>query len=127
MKGHITEDEVRCYCLRHHEFEGLTTMETAKIMKISPETVRLLLRSLRAKASHLFPILTHRQHLVYWLYVKKGLPMHRIATYLDTAYSNVWTILNRVRKKGMLFLEPRGFGDIAAYEKGMDNHIIYRF
>lgn len=127
MKGYITEDEIRCYRLRHHKFAGLTTKETTKKMNITPERVRLLLKSLRAKAPQLFPILTHREHLVYWLYTKKGLSMYKIATYLHLAYSTVWGALNRARRKGMPFLEPSGFGDMVAYEERMDNHIIYRF
>lgn len=127
MEGYITEDEARCYRLRHHDFVGLTTVETAEEMGITVERVRLLLKSLRAKAPHLFPILTHRQHLVYWLYVKKGIPMHKIATYLNTAYSNVWDLLHRAKQKGMPFLEISGFGDMASYEDGMDNHIIHKF
>lgn len=124
---HITEDEERCYRLRHHNFKGLTTKETAKIMKIAPEKVRLLLKSLRAKAPQLFPIFTYRQWLVYWLYTKQGLPMYKIATYLNTAYSNVWGLLNKAKKKSMPFLEPCGFGDTVAYEDGMDNYIIHKF
>ena len=127
MRCGITKDEIRCYRLRHHEFKGYTTKETAKIMKIAPEKVRTLLKSLQAKAPQLFPVLTYRQHLVYWLYTKKGLSRYKIAAYLGTAYSNVWELLNRAKKKGMPFLESIGFGDMAAYEDGMDNHIIYKF
>lgn len=127
MERHITKDEIRCYQLRHHNFEGLTTKETAKRMKIAPEKVRLLLKSLRAKAPQLFPILTYRQHLVYWLYTKKGLSMYKIAGYLNTAYSNVWDLLNRAKKKGMPFLEPRGLGDMVSYEDGMDDYISHKF
>lgn len=127
MRCRITKDEIQCYRLRHHNFKGLTTKETAEKMKIAPEKVRTLLKSLRAKAPQLFPILTYRQHLVYWLYAKKGLSRHRIAVYLDTAYSNVWDLLNRARQKGMPFLKSTGFGDIATYENGMDNHIIHKF
>lgn len=127
MERIITEDEERCYRLRHHRFAGLTTKETAKIMKIKPETVRTLLKSLRAKAPQLFPILTPRQYLIYWLYAIKGLPQHKIATYLNTTQSNIWAMLNRLKKKGMPFLEPSGFGSTVTYEEEMDNHIIHKF
>lgn len=127
MRAHITKDEEWCYRLRHHNFAGLTTRETAKEMNITVEKVRLLLKSLRVKAPQLFPILTYRQYLVYWLYTEKGLSKHKIAKCLNTAYSNVWGLLDRAKKKGMPFLEPRGFGDMAAYENGMDDYIIYKF
>jgi len=116
MRRHITEDEERCYRLRHHEFEGLTTKETAKKMKISVEKVRRLLKSLKAKVPQLFPILTFRQHLIYWLFTVKGLSQYKIAKYLNTTQSNVWAILKRAKKKGMPFLEPSVFGDMVAYE-----------
>lgn len=127
MGRHITEQEEKCYRLRHHEFEGFTTIETAKIMKITHNKVRQLLKSLKAKAPQLFPILTFRQHLIYWLYTEKGLPIHIIAKYLGVAYSTVWGLLNRAKKKGMPFIKCNGFGDLVSYESGMDNFIIYRF
>lgn len=127
MQRKITEQEERCYRLRHHNFEGLTTKETAKKMKITPKTVRTLLKSLKAKAPQLFPILTFRQWLIYWLYAKKGLPMYKIAECLNTTQSNIWGLLDKAKKKGMPFLEPCGFGPTAVYEKNMDNHIIHRF
>lgn len=127
MRCGIIKYEIQCYRLRHHDFRGFTTKETAKKMKITPERVRLLLKSLKAKVPQLFPILTYREHLVYWLYIKKGLSMYKIATYLNLAYSTVWGALNRAKKKGMPFLELSGFGDMVAYENGMDNHIIHRF
>lgn len=126
MLRKITEQEEEAYKLRHHEFAGLTTKETAKIMKIAPETVRLLLKSVRAKIPQLFPILTHRQHIVYWLYVKRGLSQYKIADYLHIGQSSVWGILNRVKKKGIPILHS-GFGDTVAYEQGMDGHISHKF
>lgn len=127
MQHKITEQEEQVYRLRHHDFEGLTTQETAKKMKFSPRKIRQLLKSLKQKAPQLFPILTHRQHLIYELYINTGLSQHKIAKYLGTTQSNIWAILNRLKKKGMLFLKPLGSGDIIAYEKGMDNIILYKF
>lgn len=124
---HITENEEQAYRLCHHDFAGLIIKEAAKRMKMSSNTVRMLLKSLRAKFPLLFPILTRKQHLVYYLYVKKGLSQYKIAKYLRTAQSNVWDLLNRAKKKGMPFLEPSGFGDRVAYEEGMDGHIIHKF
>lgn len=127
MERHITENEERCYRLRHHNFAGLTTRETAKRMKISPDTVRTLLKSLRAKAPQLFPILTQRQYLIYGLYVIEGLSQDKIANYLHTTQSNICDILKRVKKKGMPFLTSFGLGNVATYEEGMDGHIIHKF
>lgn len=127
MRCGITKNEIQCYRLRHHEFAGFTTMETAKIMKITSDRVRLLLKNLKAKAPQLFPILTYRQYLVYWLYTKKGLSRYKIAAYLGITYSNVWSLLNRAKKKGIPFLEPQGFGNIISYEEGMDNYISHKF
>jgi len=127
MRCGITKDEIKCYRLRHHNFKGLTTIETARKMNITVEKVRRLLKSLRAKAPQLFPILTYRQYLVYWLYVKKGLSMYEIALYLRTSYSNVWGLLNKAKKKGMPFPKLCGLGDMASYEEGMDNYIIRKF
>lgn len=122
MERCITEDEEWCYRLRHHDFAGLTTRETAKKMGITFEKVRRLLKSLKAKAPQLFPILTYRQQLIYWLHTYKGLSQHKIAKCLGTTQSNVSAILNRIQ-----ISEPSGFGDTVAYEEDMDSHIIYRF
>lgn len=127
MKRKISEQEEICYRLRHHNFEGLTTKETAKKMKISSTKVRLLLKSLRAKAPQLFPILTHRQWLVYWLYSITGLSQYEIAAYLKTTQSTIWGLLNRAKKKGMPFIKPVGLGNMVAYEKGMDDKIVCKF
>lgn len=122
MKRIITEDEEKCYRLRHPDFMGFTTKETAKKMKVSIEKVRRLLKSLKQKCPNLFPILTYRQQLVYWLYMDKGLPQHRIAKYLGTTQSNISSILKRVQ-----IPEPHGLGNIMAYENEMDDKIFHKF
>lgn len=122
MRRAITENEEKCYRLRHHDFAGLTTKETAKKMNITVEKVRLLLKSLKAKAPQLFPILTYRQQLIRWLYMDKGLPQHKIAKCLSTTQSNISVIIKRAQ-----IPEFSGFGNMVAYEQGMDNHIIYKF
>lgn len=127
MKRLITEDEERCYRLRHHSFAGFTIGETAKIMRTSPKRIWGLLKSLKAKAPQLFPIITSQQFLIYQLYVDKGLSQYKIAAYLHTTQSNISAILNRLRKKGMFFPKFYGLGDTATYESGMDNHILWKF
>lgn len=122
MERYITKDEERCYRLRHHEFVGLTTKETAKKMNITSEKVRRLLKSLKTKAPQLFPILTYRQQFICWLYIDKGLSQYKIAKYLNTTQSNISAILNRAQ-----IFELQGFGDMVTYKEGMDNHIIHRF
>ncbi len=128
MKRTITEDEEQAYRLCHHDFAGFNIAEAAKIMKVAPETVRLLLKSLRAKVPQLFPILTHRQHLVYWLYVIKGLSQQKIAIYLNTTQSNIWNLLNRAKKKGMPILKPTAlFRYTITYKDWMGKYIAYKF
>lgn len=127
MKQTITKDEEKCYRLRHHDFEGLTVLETAKEMNIPVVKVRRLLKSLKAKAPQLFPILTCQQHLIYWLYTEKGLSQQKIAAYLNTTQSNICAILKRIKEKGAVFPELIGIGDTVTYEKEMDNHIIHKF
>lgn len=127
MKRLITEDEERCYRLRHHNFAGFTTGETAKIMGIPTGKIRRLLKGLKAKAPQLFPIITSQQFLIYQLYVDKGLSQHKIATYLHTTQSSISAILNRIKKKGMFFPKFYGLGDTVTYENGMDNHILWKF
>lgn len=124
MDRQISQDEEMAYRLRHHNFAGLTTIETAKRMKISVKKVRQLIRNLKAKAPQLFPIFTFRQHLIYWLYVEKGMAQPEIADCLCTSQSNVSSILCRLRKKGVIFPKYRGHRDNILYEDKMDENII---
>ena len=126
MLRKIIKNEETAYRFQHHNFGGLTTQETAKKMKISPRKVRQLLQSLKRKAPQLFPILTHRQHLIYELYMNIGLSTYKIAAYLNTPQSNIWNILNRLKKKGM-FLSKSFKPIIVSYEKEMDEFIIHKF
>lgn len=127
MQRLITKQEEQCYRLRHHDFGGLTTKETAEKMGISENTVRRLLKSVEVKAPQLFPVLTHTQHAVYSLYVEYGCTQRAIAIALDTAQSNIQAILDRIKKKGMPLLEPHGIGDMVAYENEMDAQVIHKF
>jgi len=127
MKRVITEDEEQCYRLRHHKFAGLTTKETAKQMKIPIRKVQRILRNLKVKAPQLFPIFTFQQHLIYWLYVEKGLTQSKIANYLGIAISGVGSTICTLRKKGISIVRCPGHRNDYLYEKKMDIHIIYKF
>ena len=127
MQRKITIQEEQVYRLRHHKFGRLSTQETAKRMKISTRQVRRLLKSLRKKAPQLFPILTHRQYIIYWLYTDMGLSQYQIADYLNTTHFNIYYILKRLKKKGMTFYKSHKTRDIITYEERMDNQIIYKF
>lgn len=124
MKRIITKDEEMAYRMRHHNFAGLTTNETAKKMKFSVSKIRQLIRSLKKKAPNLFPIFTFRQHLIYWLYVEKGLTQPEIADCLCTHQSNVSAILCRLQKKGVVLPKHHGHRNDIKYEEKMDENII---
>jgi len=60
-KRKLTPRQVEAYILCHHDFQGLTTEQTAAIMGITPGQVSKLLQRMEKNAPQLFPILTKLQ------------------------------------------------------------------
>lgn len=64
----ITEQEEQAIRLCHHDHGGYPIDDAARIMGITVKEIKALLRSVRHKASQLFPILTPRQQAILRLY-----------------------------------------------------------
>lgn len=124
MERVITEFEERIYRLRHQDFEGLTTIETAKQLKISEACVRHNLRNLEKKCPQLFPILTQRQALIRNYIIEGGYSHEQIAILLDISKRTVGVIVATLKKKGVCFERPHR---TERYEGYLDNQIRKKF
>ena len=123
----ITEQEQQAYRLRHHDFDGLTTEETAEKMGVSERRVRKILENLQRKASQLFPILTPHQNLVYKMYVGRGISQPKIAELLGIKQQSVCETINRMRDNGMVIVEPEAMSRPVSYTSDMDTHVVRKF
>ncbi len=122
----ITEDEERAYRTCHHEFRGLSVPEAALRMGMQPARVRTLLRSLKAKAPQLFPILAYKQYRVYKMYTEEGMLQHQIAKKLGISQSSVNGLLGMCKKKGMPGIEIK-LGRLVSYDNNMDDKVTRKF
>jgi len=123
----ITEQEQRAYRLCHHEFEGLTVEQAAKVMKVHVATIYRLLDSLKQKTPQLFPILSQYQWTVYKMFVDEGLPQHRIAEKFGVTREDITQVLQRIKDKGVPGLNLGGINHPLSFTPEMDNHIIRKF
>ncbi len=120
----ITKLEEKIYRCRHHDFDGLTTKETAFQLSISESTVCRVLKKLEATNPQLFPILNYRQNLVYMWITKFGRTHDGIAHHMDTSVKAVNQIVAQLKAKGMSFAKP---AKTVRYENHMDNNVVRKF
>lgn len=68
-KRRICEETEACYKLVHHEFEGKSVKEAAKIMAVSEATVKRLLAEMEKIAPQCFPIIPRAEWSLWqaWL------------------------------------------------------------
>lgn len=127
MGNRITKQEATIYRYCHHDFEGLTVVETAATLGISESKVRRLLKSLESKAPQLFPILSRRDFNIYKLVIGKGLTQQEIADTFGWPQSTVQAAIQRMRDQGIAGLDVDGIGKTVNYESSMDSHIHQKF
>ena len=87
------------YRLRHHDFGGKTTEETAHIMGIGPEAVQHLLWRMYKLAPQLFPILTPSQARAWHLWYHEGMSHNMIADTMDISANAARQLVKRVKKR----------------------------
>ena len=124
MKRLMTIQEENIYRCRSHEFEGLTTKETAKRLNISEACVQRNLRSLKKHFSQLFPILTRRQKFIYDCIVEKGFSHKRIARFLDVSERTIDSMVAVLKIKRVYFEKPH---KTIRYETYHDEQVKQRF
>ena len=127
MQQQITRQEETAYRFRHHDFEGLTTIETAEKMGVSKRRVNKILEGLKRKCPQLFPILTPHQNLVYRMYVEQGISQPKIAKLLGVKQQAVCETINRMRDNGMVIVEPEAMSEVVPYNSEMDSYITRKF
>ena len=122
MKRNLTKKEEQTIRFVHHDFKGLTVVETARIMRIHPRQVLRLLCSAKKKAPQLFPILTPRRVAVFQAW-KNGLNRKDMAACLNLTE---WQILKDCEfqyKHKFITARPA----TTRYANNMDDKVIQRF
>ena len=99
MKNQITKQMAKCYRMRHHEFVGLTSETTARLMGITIRQVNRLMFDMKKISSQLFPILTPRQAKLWSYWFDGGLTCLQIAIEFETTERTVQARLQVIKKK----------------------------
>ncbi len=120
----ITEQQEQVYRCRHHDFGALTTKETAEALSISESTVCRVLKQLEKEAPQLFPVLNHRQNLVYIWITEFGHTHDYVAHHMDISVKAVDRIVTQLKAKGMSFAKP---AKTVRYENHMDSNVVHKF
>jgi len=87
------------YRLRHHDFGGKTTIETALIMGIKPHAVDQLLWRMCKLAPQLFPILTPSQARAWHLWHHEGMSHSMIADAMGISVNAARQLVKRAKKR----------------------------
>ena len=98
----ITEQEEDAIRLCHHEFDGRTIDEAARVMGTTIKEVKALLRSAKRKAPQMFPILSPRQRAIVKLY-DKHLSRDTMCVSLGITLASLKKEVEFLRKHGFLF------------------------
>ncbi len=120
MERKITEQEERAYRLVHHDFEGKTVKEASEVMGVTSRQITRLLRSVKAKAPQLFPILTPKESAIYNMITKDGITEQQIALVSSISVKSIEKTIERIRSKGVVI--PNVKAPIR-YTPGMDAHV----
>lgn len=124
MKMILTEKQIRAYQLVSGEFEGLSTDEAAKRMKITPQAVNRLLKRAEKLCPQLFPLFTKQEAKVK-IMLTKGRSNTDIANQLGVSLSRVSQIIGSVcGKRNYDHTLPV---KILRYEPHMDSQIRRKF
>jgi DNA-binding MarR family transcriptional regulator len=121
----ITERQEQAYRLVAGEFEGLTVAEAAEKMRITPQAVNQLLRSMEKQAPQLFPLVTKIEYSILML-LKIGNTNREIAEALNMSGQAVSRATKRLIQKGRWGRSSRP-ETLQSYDSSMDAHIRERF
>lgn len=119
LERKITKQQERAFRLCHHDFEGLTVKEAAKIMDITASAVYGLLAEVKRIAPQLFPILTPQQNAVKRLIVDMGQSYSECADELHYKMSAVVKTMEQLARMGIKPTKTK----VISYSSFMDNQI----
>ncbi len=120
MKRLMAKKQEQVYRLRHHDFEGLSTKETAERLKISESSVYRILHGLKKKFPQLFPILNPRQAAIHLYITDCGFTHSEIADIMNISVKTVDRIVEQMRIKEVNFAKPP---KTVQYQEYMDSKI----
>lgn len=128
----MTKKQERAFRLCHHNFEGLTQEEAAKIMGVSRRAINFLLLRVEKVLPQYFPIISKQEAKIYHYYMIEGWEVKEIAEHTGLTQNAIIKTFQRLRDKGMYFAES--VGRILSYDKfiedggdGIDNMIKHKF
>lgn len=124
QKRQISRHEEAVYRLVSHEFECLNQADAAKRLGISQSCVSRTLKNLEKKCPQLFPLLNHRQDLVYTQIVGFGQTHGAIAIMMNTTVRTIDRIAGQLRKKGVCFNSPI---KCTPYKEYMDSEVKFTY
>ena len=113
------EEKVLRAC--HHDFNGLSTKETAEKIGCLPGTVKLVLKRVERKCPQLFPILTP-QHRAILLMYDKHMSRTSIAVALGVTEQKLHKEIAFLRKHKFLWNRK-----VDQYDPLMDSRVKERF
>lgn len=124
MKKNLSDKQVQAYRLVSGDFDGLSVVEAAKRMGITPQAVNRLLNRAETACPQLFPMLTKQEVDVKAL-LAIGWSNSEIADQLQVCLSRVRQIIGAINdKQGTVRLPPV---KIIAYKSYMDSQIRRKF
>ena len=121
----ITEKQEQALRWCHQDFEGLSQIEAAAKMNISPRALGKLLDHVKEVLPNYFPILTKHEAKIYHYYMVEGWEVTEISGYTELSQNAIYLTLQRARDKGMYFAEAKG--RVLSYDSSMDAHIKQKF
>ena len=126
MLNALTKTEADVINHVHHGLMGLSIGETAKSLRIKPDTVRFHLRNAERKAPNLFPILTVTQAEILHSYTVEGRTVAQIAIMRDVSENNIREHLRKLRSKGVL-KDNRPKRPLSFDENTMSDRVVHRW
>lgn len=124
MKSKLTNKQIQAYKLCSGEFEGVSTVEAAVQMKITPQAVNRLLKRAEEKCPELFPILTKQEVTVKVLLILDWSNVD-MANKLQVSLSRISQIIWSINEKqGTACSKPV---KMLRYETWMDSQIRRKF
>lgn len=124
MNEKLTDKQIEAYKLCSGEFEGLSTVDAAKRMSITPQALNRLLKRAGAIHPELFPLLTAQENSAKALFMA-GWSYEDIANKLQVSPNRVSQIIGSANeKRGTACGKPV---KMLRYENWMDNQIRMRF
>jgi len=121
----ITKRQEQIFRLVHHNFGGLSQVEAAKKLGISPSTISTTLTACKKIMPQMFPILTKLEAKYYRLYTIEGWSVKEIADRLNKSQTTIYEGFQRIKDKGISCLKTKG--RLLSYDSSMDADVKQKF